>query len=69
MMVFTSIFGVVDGFFVSNFAGKTAFAAVDFIMPYVMILGGMGFMIGTGGCALIGKTLGEGDKEKTNRLF
>lgn len=69
MMVFTSIYGVVDGFFVSNFAGKTAFAAVNFIMPYVMILDGMGFMIGTGGCALIGKTLGQGDKEKANRLF
>ena len=69
MMVFTSIYGVVDGFFVSNFAGKTAFAAVNFIMPYIMILGGVGFMIGTGGTALIGKTLGEGDHEKANRLF
>lgn len=69
MMVFTSIYGVVDGLFVSNFTGKTAFAAVNFIMPYIMILGGMGFIIGTGGCALIGKTLGEGDKEKANSLF
>ena len=69
MMVFTSIYGVVDGFFVSNYAGKTAFAAINFIMPYVMILASTGFIIGTGGSALIGKTLGEGDKEKANSLF
>ncbi len=49
MMVFTSIYGVVDGFFVSNFAGKSAFAAVNLVMPFIMILGGMGFMAGTGG--------------------
>ena len=47
MMVFTSIYGVVDGFFVSNYAGKTAFAAINLVMPFIMILGGMGFMIGT----------------------
>lgn len=69
MMIFTSIYGVVDGFFVSNFAGKTAFAAVNFIMPFLMVLGAVGFMLGTGGGALIAKTLGEGDKEKAKKLF
>ncbi len=69
MMVFTSIYGVVDGLFVSNFAGKTAFAAINLVMPFVMVLGGMGFMVGTGGTALVAKTLGEGDREKANRYF
>lgn len=69
MMVFTSIYGVVDGFFVSNYAGKTAFAAINLIMPFVMILGGMGFMIGTGGTALVSKSLGEGKKDEANRYF
>ena len=69
MMIFTSIYGVVDGFFVSNFVGETAFTAVNFIMPFLMILGAIGFMFGTGGSALIAKTLGQGDKEKTNSLF
>ncbi len=69
MMIFTSIYGVVDGFFVSNFAGKTAFAAVNFIMPFLMILGAIGFMFGTGGSALVAKTMGEGDDEKANRIF
>lgn len=69
MMVFTSIYGVVDGFFVSNFAGKTPFAAVNFIFPVLMILGCTGFMFGTGGSALIAKTMGEGDREKANRIF
>lgn len=69
MMVFTSIYGVVDGFFVSNFAGKTAFASVNLIFPFIMILGGMGFMIGTGGTALVSLVLGTGDKEKANRYF
>ncbi len=69
MMVFTSIYGVVDGFFVSNFVGKTPFAAVNFIMPVLMILGCAGFMFGTGGSALIAKTLGEGDIQKANRTF
>lgn len=69
MMIFTSIYGVVDGFFVSNFAGKTAFAAVNLVMPFMMILGGMGFMIGTGGTALVSKVLGEGDRDKANRYF
>lgn len=69
MMVFTSIYGVVDGFFVSNFVGKTAFAAVNFIMPVLMIFGAVGFMFGTGGSALISKTLGEGQNEKAKQLF
>ena len=69
MMVFTSIYGVVDGFFVSNFAGKTPFAAVNFIMPVLMILGCSGFMFGTGGSALIAKKLGEKQEEKANGIF
>lgn len=69
MMFFTSIYGVVDGYFVSNFAGKTAFAAINLVIPFIMILGGMGFMIGTGGTALVSKTLGEGDRQKANQYF
>ena len=69
MMIFTSIYGVVDGIFVSNFAGKTSFAAINLIMPYLMILGTIGFMVGTGGTALISKTLGMGDREKANEIF
>lgn len=69
MMVFTSIYGIVDGLFVSNFAGKTAFASINLVMPFVMILGGIGFMIGTGGTALVSKVLGEGKKEKANEIF
>ncbi len=69
MMIFTSIYGVVDGFFVSNFVGKTPFAAVNFIMPFLMILGAIGFMFGTGGSAIIAITMGAGEKEKAQRLF
>lgn len=69
MMMFTSIYGVVDGFFVSNFTGKVPFAAVNLVMPFVMLLGTFGFMIGTGGSALVGKTLGEGKKQKANEIF
>ena len=69
MMVFTSIYGVVDGYFVSNYTGKTPFAAVNLIMPFLMILGGVGFMFGTGGGALIAKTMGEGKVEKADKLF
>ena len=69
MMIFTSIYGVVDGYFVSNYVGKTPFAAVNFIMPFLMILGTFGFMFGTGGSALVSKTMGEGDMPKANRLF
>lgn len=69
MMIFTSVYSIVDGFFVSNFVGKTPFAAVNFIMPLLMILGCVGFMFGTGGGALIAKTMGEGDREKANEIF
>ncbi|MCH4207922.1 MAG: MATE family efflux transporter [Solobacterium sp.] len=69
MMVFTSIYGVVDGLFVSNYVGKTPFAAVNLIMPFIMILGAVGFMIGTGGSALTARTLGEGKKELADRYF
>lgn len=69
MMVFSSIYGVVDGLFVSNFAGKNAFAAINLIMPVLMILGCFGTMIGTGGTALISKTLGEGNPKDANRYF
>lgn len=69
MMIFTSIYGVVDGLFVSNTVGKTAFAALNFVFPFIMILGGAGFMIGTGGTALVAQQLGRGDKEKANRYF
>ena len=69
MMIFTSIYGVVDGLFVSNYAGKTAFAAINLVMPFIMVLGGIGFMIGTGGTALVSKILGEEDQEKAKRYF
>ena len=69
MMVFTSVYSVVDGFFVSNFAGETPFAAVNFSMPLLMILWAPGFIFGSGGSALISKTLGEGQPEKANRQF
>lgn len=69
MMIFTSIYGVVDGFFISTFTDKTSFAAVNFIFPFLMILGAVGFMFGTGGSALVAKTLGEGDRDRANRLF
>lgn len=69
MMIFTSIYGVVDGIFVSNFVGKTPFAAVNLIMPFLMILGTIGFMLGTGGSALVSKTLGEGRRDRANRYF
>ena len=69
MMIFTSIYGVVDGIFVSNFAGKTAFAAINLIMPYIMVFGTLGFMLGTGGTALISMTMGAGDQKKANEIF
>ncbi len=69
MMVFTSIYGVVDGFFVSNFVGKTPFAAVNFIMPFLMILGTLGFMFGTGGSAIVSKTMGEGKMKEASSYF
>lgn len=69
MMIFTSIYGVVDGLFVSNFVGKTPFAAVNLIIPFNMILGAFGFMFGTGGSALVAKTLGEGKEELAQQIF
>ena len=69
MMVFTSIYGVVDGLFVSNFVGKGPFTAVNLVMPVVMIFGGLGLMFGTGGSALVAKTLGQGRRDQANRYF
>lgn len=69
MMIFTSIYGMVDGFFISNFVGKTAFASVNLIIPYLQILGGVGAMLGVGGSALVAKTLGEGDIPRARRYF
>ena len=69
MMIFTSVYGVVDGLFVSNFVGKTPFAAINLIWPFLQILGCGGFMLGTGGSALVSKTMGEGKPEKANRYF
>lgn len=69
MMIFSSVYGIADGLFVTNFVGKTPFAAVNFIMPFLMILGTVGFMFGAGGSALVSKTLGEGKREQANRIF
>lgn len=69
MMIFTSIYGVVDGLFVSNIVGSNAFASINLIMPVAMIIGTIGFMFGVGGSAIISKTLGEGNKEKANQYF
>ena len=69
MMIFTSIYGIVDGIFISNCVGTEAFAAINLIMPVLMILGAVGFMIGTGGSAIVSKTIGEGQKEKANEYF
>ena len=69
MMIFTAVYGVVDGFFVSNYAGKTPFAAVNLIIPVLLGLGCVGFMFGTGGSALIAKTMGQGDRERANDIF
>ena len=69
MMVLNSIYGVVDGFFISNFIGAEPFAAVNIVIPFLMIFGAVGFMIGTGGSALVAYTLGVGDKKKANEIF
>ena len=69
MMIFTSIYGIVDGFFVSNFAGDIPFKAVNLIMPFLMIVATVGFMFGTGGTAIVAYTMGEGDKARANRYF
>lgn len=69
MMVFISVYGIVDGFFVSNFVGKTQFSALNLIYPALMLVWAIGFMLGTGGSALVGKTLGQGRPDKANKLF
>ena len=69
MMIFTSIYGMVDGFFISYYIGKTAFASVNLIIPYLQILGGVGAMLGVGGSALVAKTLGEGNTKRAGRYF
>ena len=69
MMIFTSIYSVVDGIFVSNFAGEDPFVAINLIFPIIMILGAVGFMFGAGGTAIVSKTLGEGDKKRANEYF
>ena len=69
MMIFMSVYGIVDGIFVSNFAGKEAFTALNFIYPVIMIFSSVGFMFGSGGSALISKIFGEGNKEKANKIF
>lgn len=68
-MIFTSVYGMVDGFFVSNLVGKTPFAALNLIMPFLMLFGCLGFMFGTGGSALVARTLGEGDRKRANEIF
>ena len=69
MMLFISTYSVIDGLFVSNYVGKVAFAATNFIFPVMMIVGALGFMLGTGGTAIVAKTLGEGDNKLANRYF
>ena len=69
MLIFTSIYGVVDGLFVSNYVGKTPFAAVNLIMPFLIIMGAVGFMFGTGGSAVVSQSLGEGKPDKANQYF
>lgn len=69
MMIFTSIYGVVDGLFVSNYVGKTPFAAVNMIMPYLMMMAALGFMFGTGGSAIVAKTFGEKKNKEANEIF
>ena len=69
MMIFTSIYGVVDGFFVSNYVGKTPFAALNLIYPFLMLLGALGFMMGTGGTAIVARKLGEDRKKEANAAF
>lgn len=69
MMIFTSLYGIVDGFFVSNFTGKTPFAAVNLVWPLMMIFATVGFMFGTGGSAIVGRLFGERKPERANRCF
>ena len=69
MMILTSIYGVVDGVFISNFIGAEPFAAINIVMPFLMIFGAVGFMLGTGGSALVAYTLGTGNHQKANKIF
>lgn len=69
MMVFTSVYGVVDGYFVSNYTGNIPFASINLIMPFLMFFSAIGFMIGSGGTALIAFYLGIGDKKRANAVF
>lgn len=69
MVLITSIYSIVDGFFVANFAGKTGFAAINLTFPAIMMIGSLGLMIGTGGAALVAKIKGEGYPQKANRVF
>lgn len=69
MMIFTSVYGVVDGLFVSNYVGKTAFASVNLIMPFIICTGAIGFMLGTGGSAIVGKTWARGTEKKQTAIF
>ena len=69
MILCTSVYTIVDGFFVSNYVGKTAFAALNLVWPVLMVVSTIGFLIGTGGCALVSKTLGEGNRERANQYF
>ena len=69
MMIFTSFYGVVDGIFVSNFTGSTAFASLNLVWPYIMILGGVGFILGVGGTALVSYQMGTGDRKLANQTF
>lgn len=68
-MIFTSLYGIVDGYFVSNYAGSTPFASLNLVMPFIMLIGGVGFMFGSGGSALVALHLGMNEKEKANRYF
>ena len=69
MLVFTSVYSIVDGLFIANFVGKTAVAATNIVFPMIIILGSVGFMLGSGGSALVAKTLGEGNRERANEYF
>ena len=69
MMIFTSLYSIVDGLFISNFANKSSFAAVNLVMPFIMIIGSIGFMMGAGGTALVSRYLGQGEKDKANNSF
>lgn len=69
MIICTSVYSIVDGFFVSNFVGKTPFAAINLVMPVLMAVGTIGFMIGTGGSAIVSKAMGEGKKEQASQYF